>query len=312
MDPNQPNQNEGYGSGTVNNVNNVSRSAYNKSRRLRGFYRTVKTLRVTSVASSWWVPAVFALCFAFGLFFYISMTAEGGTGGGGGGGDGGGGGSGGGNSIPGTPPPCTDIDQRLLADFGVIIKPISEFPTCSDKQKIYSIYSIPFQSPTYKQYIKPSTPFTLEFYSLFDFNKSFFGCTTACGLTNTAHRIQLGGFVNWLNNYSFKSSALFIIHETGHLISHRNYFFESFPVTSLASANPSCYDRGYLITYSLRCIGAGCKITPKHESFAEANSLYIFNSKVGAIGTINNFMVECNATYTWIKTNLFGDTIVKP
>lgn len=199
---------------------------------------------------------------------------------------------------------CADVDERLLADFGVKIKQVSESVSCTVKKRIYTIYSMPTQSSRYVSLLKPKTPFTIEFYD------GTYGTTS--GYTPSGYTIRVYGFASFLSNYSwFRLGAFFLIHETGHLIGHRNYAVKnSFPLSSLVYQDASCYDRGYLKTYSLRC-GSSCGITPKSESFAEAQGLYVYNSKNGRLADIDNFKLECNNTYDWIRANVFGNTTIR-
>lgn len=199
---------------------------------------------------------------------------------------------------------CADIDERLLADFGVKIMQVSESVSCTVKKRIYTIYSMPTQSDKYVSLLKPTKPITLQFY------KGTYGTTS--GKAPNPNTIMLTGFASFISNYSwFKMGAFLLIHETGHIIGQRNYSVKTaFPHSSLVNLDRSCYDRGYLKTYSLRC-GSSCNITPKSESFAEAQGLYVYNSKNGKLADIDNFRVECDNTYSWIRTNVFGNTTIR-
>lgn len=200
---------------------------------------------------------------------------------------------------------CANVDRQLREDFGVIIKPVTEAVSCTVKKRIHQIYSLPGQSPEYLKRLKPGTPFTLEFYS------GSYG--SASGYTPSGYKIRVYGFASFLSNPNwFRMGAFFLIHETGHLIGHRNYALKySFPLSTLVSRDSNCYQKSYLKTYSLRC-GSSCGITPLSESFAESQGLYVFNSKVGRHATIYNFRSECDATYSWIRSNLFGNISIRP
>lgn len=199
---------------------------------------------------------------------------------------------------------CADVDERLLKDFGVRIRSVSEYVSCAVKKKIYTIYSMPTQSSKYVSLLKPKTPFTLEFRS------GTYG--RASGYTASPYLIKLYGFATFISNPSwFRLGSFLLIHETGHLIGQRNYSVKTaFPHSSLVNQDRSCYDRGYLKTYSLRC-GSNCGINPKSESFAEAQGLYIYNSKNGSLGDIDNFRTQCDNTYSWIRVNVFGGTTIR-
>ncbi len=95
--------------------------------------------------------------------------------------------------------------------------------------------------------------------------------------------------------------AMFIIHESGHIITARNSSLRTaFSSAGLTRLDARCYDRGFLKTYSLRTTN------PVSESFAEAVALFIGRRKVGPLGTITNFATECPNTFSWIERTVFG------
>ena len=100
----------------------------------------------------------------------------------------------------------------------------------------------------------------------------------------------------------FARIAMFLIHETGHIISSRTYSLRAaFSGAGLTRLDPNCYDRGFLKTCSLRTTN------PVNESFAEATALFIGRRKVGVYGTITNVQTERPHTYAWIQTTVFGN-----
>lgn len=195
---------------------------------------------------------------------------------------------------------CADVDERLLKDFGVRIRAVSEYVSCTVKKRMYTIYSMPTQSDRYVSLLKPTKPFTIEFY------KGTYGTTS--GYVPSGYTMQLKGFASFISNYSwFRMAAFMLMHETGHIIGHRNYSVKySFPLSSLVNQDRSCYDRGFLKTYSLRS-----GVSPLSESFAEAQGLYVYNSKNGRLADIYNFRTECDNTYSWIRSNVFGGTTIR-
>ncbi len=198
-------------------------------------------------------------------------------------------------------PSCATIAQRLLKDFGVKMVSKGETITCALRKKVYDIYSIPGRSTTYMKKLKPSSPFTLEFYS---------GTSgRASGYVPSAYTIRLTGFGAFMSHSSWYDLGAFLLqHETGHLIKNRNRseFYVNYPHSTLKSNDPGCYDDGFLKTYSLR------STDPKSESMAEATGLYVYNRKNGVHASISNFRTQCDATYSWIRSHLYGGTTINP
>lgn len=192
-------------------------------------------------------------------------------------------------------PPCIEIDSKLRTDFGIIIEEGGESVSCDIRQKVYQIYSIPTKSPTYLSHLKPAVPFTIRFISD--------NTAGAHGLTTSPNLIQLWNMARFLSiDSNFRSASIFLVHETGHLIKHRDWtlFNDNYPNSYFVSKEPGCYDQGFLKTYSHR------DTNPVSESMAEASALYIYQSKNGKYATINNFRSECPETYNWMYKNLYG------
>lgn len=200
---------------------------------------------------------------------------------------------------PGPAPSCQEIDQRLLADFGV--KVTGSQGNCVAKQTAYRIYTIPFSSPKYKDLMKNGPAFTLNIMSMNDPGR--------CRGARSGFTINMWGFTECVDLKNPEST--FLIHETGHIMRVKNpnqFIYGSFnnKYNKFVKEDGSkCYDRGYLKTYSLRC-GGSCGITPQSETFSEASALYVYNKKVGSLATINDFKNECPATYKYIGGAVFG------
>lgn len=218
---------------------------------------------------------------------------------------------------PGSPPPpsstssyptpdCLTVDQRLKNDFGVLIKESGETVSCVKRQEIYRIYSIPFQSQVYRKFLDPTRPFTLEFFSRSD------SLCKSEAETSSAYLVKFYGLSRYLGCGAEALAGFHILHETGHIISLRNYTFskQQFPYNTLLGADRSCFDNcsyGPIIkTYGF------CWNNFINETFAESSSLYIYNSKVGSSGTIRDFKNQCATSWKYQNTNLFGGTIIRP
>lgn len=209
-------------------------------------------------------------------------------------------------------PTCANIDQRLRDDFGIVIGPgtlpFEGLPGqdlgCADRIKVYQMFVRPFEYQRYERLMKPSLTFTMHLYYYAK------GSPGSCsGYVPNARAIQFRNLKQCLANVSgpsdpdFNRIAMFLIHESGHILRARNYSVGvDFQKAGLPAKDPSCYDRGFIKTYSLR------STNPVSESLAEAMGLFIVNKKSGSLGTINNFQKECPKTYEWIRANVFNDS----
>lgn len=199
-------------------------------------------------------------------------------------------------AIPGPAPICGDIDAKLKSDFGIIIQESGESVSCEVRQRVYQIYTIPAKSLGFIKNLKPEKTFNLQFKQK---NPPSGGSS---GYTPTGGAIELTDFAAFISKSSnFNTGAFFLIHETGHLIKHRNraLFNDNYPNSYNVGQEPGCYNQGFLKTYSRR------DTNPVSESMAEATALYIFNRKNGSHATIGDFRSECPATYKWIGENLY-------
>jgi len=210
-------------------------------------------------------------------------------------------------------PTCANVNQRLRDDFGIIIRPgtlpFSGLPSedigCADRIKVYQMFIRPFQYERFGPRVDPSVPFTMHLY------RTGTGSTASCSAyVPNANAIQIRDLSDCLRVVSgpsdpdFNRIAMFLIHETGHIIRARTPSLgTSFQNARLAAQDPACYDRGFIVTYSLRTTN------PISESMAEAIGLFVVNRKVGRYGTISNFRTECPHTYAWVRTNIFGNLL---
>jgi hypothetical protein len=206
-------------------------------------------------------------------------------------------------------PTCANIDARLRADFGIIIAPgtlpwgglPSENIGCADRIKVYQMFIRPFGYDRYARLMDTSLTFTLQLYHNGDP-----GCS---GYTPNTRTIQIRNLRSCLSYVSgpsdpdFNRIAMFLIHESGHVLRQRNTALgRSFQDASLTTRDRSCYDRGFIITYSLR------STTWYSESISEAMGLFIVNSKRGSLGTITDFRRQCPNTYEWVRAHVFNDS----
>ena len=211
--------------------------------------------------------------------------------------------------ISGTPSPipdCSQIDSSLLNDFNVRVS--GQEATCNVKQIVYGFYSIPFRSPEYARNLKTGSPFSV----IINLPDQPGRCH---GLGNGKDTITMWGFMEcYIQSEHGQRIAQFLIHETGHIMRYKNYrefgvlYAKNLP--GLIKQDPTCYNQGYLKTYSLRC-GSACGIIPSSEDFAESSAVYVYNGKPVTTGDgipIVNLKASCPATYNYFKDNVFGGT----
>lgn len=207
-------------------------------------------------------------------------------------------------------PTCATVDRRLREDFGIQIQPgtipfeglPSENIDCAGRILVYRMFIAPHQYERFPRRVNVADPYVMHLY-----RRS--GTVGSCSAyTPSGQAIQIRDLRSCLAAVSgptdpdFARIAMFLIHETGHIITSRTYSLRAaFSSAGLTRLDPSCYDRGFLKTYSLRTTN------PVNESFAEATALFIGRRKVGVYGTITNFQTQCPHTYAWIQTTVFGN-----
>ena len=207
-------------------------------------------------------------------------------------------------------PTCDDVDARLRADFGIVIQPgtlrFGGLPSadigCEDRIKVYRMFVAPFAFEGYRLRLDPDRPVTMHLYRSADPRAGF--CS---GYVPSANAIQIRDLRQCLRSVTdaedrrFRSVAMFLIHEMGHVIANRNDGIKAqFRDAELPAADPDCYDRGFLKTYYYRS-----GVNPVSESFAESLALFVWNRKSGAHATIEDFAAECPSTHDFARTHVF-------
>lgn len=141
---------------------------------------------------------------------------------------------------------------------------------------------------------------------------------TTDGLVTINYSQGCGGFVgppytdiNLKTTDCLSLTKFYLTHETGHIIAGRNgrlwqRFFEKYHgdgiSPSLITQDKGCYDPdGYLVTYP-RTSAEG---NPDWESFAEAVALFMYPKQYP--NKLQNFSIECQATYNWIGNNVYQE-----
>lgn len=217
------------------------------------------------------------------------------------------------NPNPDPDPDCgpsnNTINSRLRSDFGLIIKEGgngyqnggdqgAETLDCETRKLIYRAYAIPGRSTRFMSLLNPNNTFELE-------------CYRDSRIPGSSGWTPWGGKLIQFKNCSrikvdFQSYAFLFLHETGHLLKHRNYreLQQNFPRTRLIREDPNCFaNEGVIKTYNRR------GLTPyslTSESSAEAIALFVYNEKVGDYATISNFKNDCNSIYAWTLTEVYG------
>jgi lysophospholipase L1-like esterase len=190
--------------------------------------------------------------------------------------------------------PSGDYTACLKDNFNIVVTSA----TSADLAKIFQAFAFAGQSSQYVSLLKTGGQ---------TINIDILNSTSCSGMTY--------GYSGIIDVYSgcfsmqFSSYRYILIHESGHIIDARNpRLYQSFPWTQFQTQPPdsSCYDSGFLKSYALRS-----GVVAKDESFAEtvADSLTrVSVNKTGSYNsqTISDFPVQCPATYTWAKTNIFG------
>ena len=186
--------------------------------------------------------------------------------------------------------PTCPTKAEILSKFGANVTGTAN---CKMLLAIYNAYDTAFSWSKYRAMIKSNTTFNLHLIV------KKLGDQKCGGYVTDKNNIYVYDLNDCVSNS--KSTTYMIIHETGHLVGQRNSaLYESYPISTLASQDSSCYSSKFLKTYNRRDTVA------RHESMAEASALIIINSRKGALGTITNFRTQCGNTYSEIKSTFFG------
>ncbi len=209
-------------------------------------------------------------------------------------------------------PSCGEIDQKLKEDFGVIIQEGgggwessgnsdgTERVNCDTRQKIYRAYSIPGRSSSWMRLLKPNITFRIECY------RDSSDPESSAGFVNQRNRMQFKNCSN-ISIRDFEPYAFLFLHETGHIIKHRNYreIQDGFPRTALYNSDRNCFaaEEPVIKTYNRRDL---TDYSLTSESSAEAIALYVYNKKRGRYASISNFRNECPEIYNWARNKVYG------
>lgn len=205
-----------------------------------------------------------------------------------------------------TVPPCNQVWDRLKSVFGVSVylgNTIFKDSSCHQLQAIYRTYATSSKSSYYYNLLKKAGPFKIRVYN---------GArTNSCGgdvLTPNNIKLYVVNESSGFSCFYKNGPTSLLLHETGHQIRQQTQpLIMSTPwLRNLARGDKTCYDRGFIKSYSLRTT------IPASESMAEATMLYVMNSKTsfapGSAGKpIYNFKRECSNTYTYIKRTVYGN-----
>ncbi len=216
---------------------------------------------------------------------------------------------------PSPAPECgpgnSNIDLRLKLDFGVIMRPgrglhlgdlrfyPAENPDCETRRQFYRALAIPSASVKFMSLLKPNNTFVIDCFRV--------------DVTGSAGFVPTGNLMQYKNCYKikedFKPYAFLVLHETGHIMKHRNYreLQQFFPRTKLIREDPNCFaSEGVIKTYNKRGLS---DYSLTSESSAEAIALYVYNRKDGDFADIINFKSECPSIYQWAKSNIYGEGV---
>jgi hypothetical protein len=206
-------------------------------------------------------------------------------------------------------PTCATVNARLREDFGLVIQPgtipfeglPSEDLPCEQRILAYRMFILPHRYERFPERVNVRDAYTIHLYRG---SSAPGGCSAYVPSGQAILVRDLRSCMSTVSSGTdpdFLRVAMFLIHETGHIITSRTYALRTaFERAGLPALDPRCYDRGFLKTYSLR------STNPVNESFAEAAALFIGRRKVGPLGTINDFASECPRTHAWIESNVFG------
>ncbi len=203
-------------------------------------------------------------------------------------------------------PSCNQVWDMLKSVFGVSVylgNTIFKDSSCYHLQAIYRTYAISSKSSNYYNLLKKAGPFKIRVYN---------GArTNSCGgdvLTPNNIKLYVVNDSSGFSCFYRNGPTPLLLHETGHQIRQQTQplIMSTSWLRNLARGDKTCYDRGFIKSYSLRTT------IPASESMAEATMLYVMNSKTsfapGSAGKpIYNFKRECSSTYNYIKRAVYGN-----
>jgi hypothetical protein len=170
-------------------------------------------------------------------------------------------------------PTCANVNQRLRDDFVIVIRPgtlafeglATEDIGCAERIKVYQMFQRPFAYQRYPKRLNPADDFTMHLYRT---SSPAAGSCSVYVPNSQAMQIRdlraCLSVVSGTMDADFIGVAKFLIHESGHIITACTPSLRTaFLAANLRTRDPSCYDHGFLKTYSL------CTTNPVSESFAE-------------------------------------------
>jgi len=209
--------------------------------------------------------------------------------------------------------------------------------TISDPRKnfIYETFALPLGSAGYRKLLSNSngTPRHINVYFYDPLGDSGAGVTGG-GNYSGGETMRFWGFFEYKDAKSGRDASLehILVHESGHVIQRRGLWPSGFSIATLSSQDNACYDNEWLKSYAFRNSGvtnsnrkdpttqkapADCSYigadSKSDESGAEAlaNNVYCAPGKPCDYANVYCsapivYNGSCNATYDWIRTNIFG------
>lgn len=249
-----------------------------------------------------------------------------------------------------TPMPIDQVKQYIIVDHDDSSNGSCDFDkksACEPGQQItdpkelnfiYNTFAIPLGSANYRKLLSNSDgtprPIHIFFFDPLPGTKGR-GSTGGAGYGPT--NMVFWGFWELYNVKADTADmqAHILVHESGHIIQHRDLWPSGFDASKLSKQDTACYDNEWLKTYAYRSAGttnparkdpttgkapADCTYpysppesyrTTEDEAEALANNVFCapgascdYNKVYCSTGVVYNG--SCNATYDWIKQNIFG------
>ena len=151
-------------------------------------------------------------------------------------------------------PTCGTVDARLRDDFGIVIRPgtlafeglASEDIGCADRLEVYQMFTLPFAYERYPQRLNPSDAFTMHLYRG---TRPTVGSCSAYVPSAQAMQIrdlrQCLASVTSRTDPDFMRVAMFLIHESGHIITARTPCARRSPPRTCLGAIPAATTAGF-------------------------------------------------------------------